>query len=277
MSNVNTSMGSATATLLKPESACPGRAVVTGAASGIGRATVEILLSEGWHVAALDRDAAALDRLMRDFGSARTLATYAIDLTHIWEVEQIISGLDSQVPLRGLVCCAALGDNTPFLEVEIASLRSVLEVNFFATFALCQVAVRRMASEGGGAIVNITSVSGLRANEGRCAYGASKAAVEMLSKIMAVELAPKQIRVNTLAPGPTLTAMAAELHLGAESQRLLRSVPQGRYAMPEEIAQGVAYLLDDRRSGYMTGHTLCVDGGMFAAGSFESAKAGLTT
>ena len=126
-----------------------------------------------------------------------------------------------------------------------------------------------MAADGGGAIVNISSVSGLRANAGRSTYGSSKAALEMLSKIMALELAPLKVRVNTVAPGPTLTAMAAALHVGPERNRLLRAVPQGRYGAPEEIAEGVAFLLDARRSGYVTGHTLCVDGGMFAAGAFE--------
>lgn len=242
--------------------------VVTGAAAGIGRAVTETLLGEGWQVAALDRNAAALESMRRDLGGAGALSTHQIDLTRTEEVERLVCDLPG-LPLRGLVCCAAIGDNTPFLQVRLTSLRSLLDINFVATFAICQAAARRMVKEGGGSIVNISSVSGLRANAGRAAYGSSKAALEMLSKIMAVELAPAGVRVNTLAPGPTLTAMAAELHAGPERQRLLGSVPQGRYGSPEEIAQGVAFLLDDRRSGYVTGHTLCVDGGMYAAGSFE--------
>jgi NAD(P)-dependent dehydrogenase (short-subunit alcohol dehydrogenase family) len=250
-----------------------GRVVVTGAASGIGRATAAALLVGGWKVLALDRDRAALDQMLRELGTSDALVSHALDLTRISDVEQIIDRAADAVPLRGLVCCAAIGDNTPFLEIALGSLRSVFEINFMATFALCQMAARQMVKNGGGAIVNISSVSGLRANAGRSAYGASKAALEMLSKIMAVELAPKHVRVNTLAPGPTLTSMAAGMHLGTERQRLLRSVPQGRYATPEEIAEGVAFLLDERRSSYVTGHTLCIDGGMYAAGSFESAHA----
>jgi NAD(P)-dependent dehydrogenase (short-subunit alcohol dehydrogenase family) len=247
-----------------------GRAsvVVTGAASGIGRAVTETLLQDGWHVRALDRNAAALGLLQRELAAADALSTHEVDLTHTDDVERIISDV-SGPPLRGLVCCAAIGDNTPFLQVRLASLRSLLDINFVATFATCQAAARRMVKDGGGSIVNISSVSGLRANAGRSTYGSSKAALEMLSKVMAVELAPFGVRVNTLAPGPTLTAMAAELHAGSERQRLLGSVPQGRYGSPEEIAQGVAFLLDGRRSGYVTGHTLCVDGGMYAAGSFQ--------
>jgi NAD(P)-dependent dehydrogenase (short-subunit alcohol dehydrogenase family) len=242
--------------------------VVTGAASGIGRAVTEMLLGEGWHVRALDRNAAAVDVLRKDVGAARALSTFEVDVTQTEEVERIISDA-SDPPLRGLVCCAGIGDNTPFLQVPLASLRSVMDVNFIATFAICQAAARRMVKGGGGSIVNISSVSGLRANAGRSAYGSSKAAIEMLSKVMAAELAAFGVRVNTLAPGPVLTAMAAELHVGAERERLLGSVPQRRYGSPEEIAHGVAFLLDGRRSAYVTGHTLCVDGGMYGAGGLQ--------
>lgn len=251
-----------------------GSVVVTGAASGIGRAVATTLLQDGWHVLALDRNASALETLPGDCGGPGSLSLHVVDVTRTVEVEAILARADGIRRLAGLVCCAAVGDNTPFLEVPLASFRSLVDLNVVATFAICQMAARRMAQEGGGAIVNITSTSGLRANAGRSAYGSSKAAVEMLSKVMAVELAPFGVRVNTVAPGPTLTAMAAELHVGPERQRLLDSVPQGRYGTPGEIAQGVAFLLDGTRSGYITGHTLCIDGGMAAAGSFQPASTG---
>jgi NAD(P)-dependent dehydrogenase (short-subunit alcohol dehydrogenase family) len=248
----------------------PGSVIVTGAASGIGRATAELLLAEGWRVLALDRHAGGLDTLQQATGLASNLTTCALDLKNIDEIHRVVSGLDDAVPLRGLVCCAAVAENVPFLEVDLNALRSLYEINFMATFSLCQAAARQMVNNGGGSIVNVSSVSGLRANAGRTAYGSSKAALEMLSKIMAVELAHRKIRVNTVAPGPIMTAMAASIHADGESQRLLRTVPQGRYGAAEDIAQGIAYLLDERRSSYVTGHTLCVDGGMYAAGSFES-------
>ena len=244
--------------------------VVTGAAAGIGRAVVATLLQDQWQVVAIDRNSKALDQLDKDMGTSGALSIHAVDLTNTDAVLKVVSDIPSYSPLRGLVCCAAVGDNTPFLEVPLVTLRSLLDLNFVATFAICQAAALRMTKNGGGAIVNISSVSGLRANAGRASYGASKAALEMLSKIMAVELAPLGVRVNTVAPGPTLTAMAAELHEGPERNRLLGAVPQGRYGTPGEIAQGVAFLLDEKRSSYVTGHTLCVDGGMFAAGSFQS-------
>ncbi|MDK1389261.1 SDR family oxidoreductase [Sinorhizobium sp. 8-89] len=246
-----------------------GCVIVTGAASGIGRATTSALISERWQVLALDCNAEALEVLRRDVDPCDALTIHAVDVTRTTEVGRIFSELPDATPLRGLVCCAARGDNTRFLDISLDSLHSLIELNFIATFSICQTAARCMVKEGGGSIVNISSVSGLRANAGRSAYGSSKAAVEMLSKVMAVELAPFNVRVNALAPGPTLTEMAAKMHDGAERRRLLSSVPQARYASPDEIAQGVAFLLDPIRSGYITGHTLCVDGGMFAAGSFE--------
>lgn len=249
-----------------------GQAIVTGAASGIGRATATALLEAGWSIIAVDRDKEALAGLRQDFATSRALSTYSVDLSEIRETERFINELPAAIEIRGLVCCAARGDNTSFLDVTEDRLRSVFEINVFATFALCQNIARRMINSGGGSIVNVTSTSGLRANAGRSAYGSSKAAVELLSKIMAVELAPFNVRVNTVAPGPTLTKMAADLHGGSEQQRLLDKVPQGRYGTPEEVAQGIIYLLDGTRSSFVTGHTLCVDGGMYAAGSFEPVR-----
>lgn len=249
-----------------------GHAIVTGAASGIGRATATALLDEGWSVIAADRDGAALKGLRQDLADSQALSIYSIDLSEIKEIERFVKELPEAMEIRGLVCCAAQGDNTEFMDVTEDRLRSIFELNFFATFALCQNVARRMVRSGGGSIVNITSTSGLRANAGRSAYGSSKAAVELLSKIMAVELAPYSVRVNTVAPGPTLTKMAENLHAGPEQQRLLNKVPQGRYGTPKEIAEGIVYLLDNNRSSFVTGHTLCVDGGMYAAGSFEPTR-----
>ena len=246
--------------------------IVTGAASGIGRATVATLLKDGKAVIALDRDADSLQSLEAEFADSGKLSTHTIDLSKLEEIESFAAGLPETLRIAGLVCSAARGDNTPVLDIPVEKLKAVFELNYFATFTLCNRIAKRMKAAEGGSIVMITSVSGLRANAGRAAYGSSKAAVEMLAKIMAVELAPFNIRVNTVAPGPTRTAMATDLHLGTEARRLINSVPQARYADPAEIAQGIAFLIDKTRSSYVTGHTLCVDGGMYAAGSFEPSQ-----
>lgn len=156
-----------------------GLAVITGAASGIGRATTAALLREQWKVVALDRDREALEQLQRNFAVPDTLSIRLVDITQTDDVERIVAELPQTTPLRGLVCCAARGDNTPFLDVSLDRLRSLFELNFIATFAICQMVARRMSENGGGSIVNISSISGLRANAGRSSYGSSKAALEM--------------------------------------------------------------------------------------------------
>jgi NAD(P)-dependent dehydrogenase (short-subunit alcohol dehydrogenase family) len=118
----------------------------------------------------------------------------------------------------------------------------------------------------GGAIVNIASVSGLRGNIGRTAYGASKGAVVTMTQVMAVELAPDNIRVNAIAPGPVETAMVRAMHTSEARQNWLTRVPQRRYGEPQEIARAAAFLLDEEQSSYVTGHVLAVDGGFLAGG-----------
>ena len=245
-------------------------AIVTGAASGIGRATATQLIGEGWLVLALDRDRPALDALAREAGGGGALTCRAFDVTAPETIDAVLADLPSGARVAGLVNSAGIGVSTPFLDTPLETLRQILDINLIGAFALCQSVARIMAAAGGGAIVNISSGSGLRANAGRAAYGASKAGLEMLSKVMAVELAPLGIRVNTVAPGPIETPLVKAMHSAADRARAVRSVPQGRYGQPQDIASAISYLLDDARAAYVTGHTLCVDGGFFAAGAFDA-------
>jgi NAD(P)-dependent dehydrogenase (short-subunit alcohol dehydrogenase family) len=124
-----------------------------------------------------------------------------------------------------------------------------------------------MLAHGGGAIVNIASVSGQRGNIGRSAYGASKGGVITLTQVMACELAPVGIRVNAIAPGPIETPLVKAMHDAVVRAGWLKTVPQRRYAAPEEIAgAAIMFLLDDSKSSFVTGHILNVDGGFAAAG-----------
>jgi NAD(P)-dependent dehydrogenase (short-subunit alcohol dehydrogenase family) len=139
-------------------------------------------------------------------------------------------------------------------------------VNVVGSFIVARAVVRAMRESGGGAIVNIASVSGLRGNIGRTAYGASKGAVVTMTRVMAVELASAKIRVNAIAPGPVETAMVRAMHTADARRNWVNRVPQGRYGQPHEIARAAAFLLDAEQSSYVTGHVLAVDGGFLAGG-----------
>ena len=242
-------------------------AFVTGGASGIGLAIVGELVDRGWHVVAADISQTALDEMGQGtLGSSSQVSLACVDVTSQADVDRVLGQIPAQRPLKALVNCAGIGRSVPFEQTSVADLRSILEVNLVGTFIVCQAGVRLM--NAGGAIVNISSGSGLKANAGRAAYGASKAAVELMSKVMAVELAPRGIRVNTVAPGPIETPLVARMHSPADRAAALAAVPMRRYGSPHDVACAVCYLLDDVQAGYVTGETLCVDGGFFAAGAF---------
>jgi NAD(P)-dependent dehydrogenase (short-subunit alcohol dehydrogenase family) len=246
----------------------PARAaLVTGGASGIGLAVVQQLLSEGWCVHVADADTSALDRMSPWAESyAGRLKLVPLDVCDEQAVVDAVKAVGSSAPLKGVVNSAGIARSVSFMDTTSEMFQNVLNVNLLGTFRVCHAAALEMT--GGGAIVNISSGSGLRANQGRAAYGASKAAVELMSKVMAVELAAKSIRVNTVAPGPVETPLVAAVHTEADRRRALAAVPMRRYGQPQDIAQSVVFLLDEQRSGYVTGETLCVDGGFFAAGQF---------
>ncbi|MDF0498621.1 SDR family NAD(P)-dependent oxidoreductase [Bradyrhizobium yuanmingense] len=153
----------------------------------------------------------------------------------------------------------------PFLEAALEDWERTLRVNLTGAFLTSQAAARRMVASGnGGAIVNITSVSGQRGSEKRAGYGASKAGLEQLTRVMAVELAPHGIRVNAVAPGPIFVP-GRNPHSGAERAAYLNLLPLHRFGTPEEIADGVLFLASDE-SRFVTGHILNVDGGMAVTG-----------
>lgn len=245
-----------------------GTAVVTGGASGIGLATVRRLLEEGWRVVAADRDpkalAAAWDAL--DTGDDR-LRLAELDVTDEAAVEALVADAAATFgPISGVVNSAGFGRDVPFLDTTADLFRRIYEVNVIGAFLVSRAAARAMHESGGGAMVNIASVSGLRGNVGRSAYGASKGALVNLTQVMAVELAPSDIRVNAVAPGPIETPLVAAIHTPEIRDGWLRAVPLRRYGAPGEVADAISFLLDDRRASYVTGQVLAVDGGFMAAG-----------
>jgi NAD(P)-dependent dehydrogenase (short-subunit alcohol dehydrogenase family) len=240
--------------------------IITGAGSGIGLACAEHQLSLGWRVALIDRDADALERARERLARPQQTRSFCLDVTDEAAVDEGIATASALAPIAGLINSAAIGADQRFEATSVETFRKILDVNVVGSFIVARAVVRAMRESGGGAIVNIASVSGLRGNIGRTAYGASKGAVVTMTQVMAVELASAKIRVNAIAPGPVETAMVRAMHTPDARRNWVNRVPQGRYGEPHEIARAAAFLLDEEQSSYMTGHVLAVDGGFLAGG-----------
>lgn len=242
-------------------------ALVTGAASGIGQATVRRLLEAGWKVAAVDREEKALAALAAELAQPRRVFTSRLDVTNEAAAEKAVAmAAEALGGLDGIVNSAGIAADIPALDTPVDLFRKILDVNVVGTFIVARAAARIMKDRGGGAIVNISSVSGVRGGKGRSAYGASKGAVNILTQVLANDLARYNIRVNAVAPGPVDTPMVKAVHTEADRALWLRHVPMRRYARPEEIAGVIEFLLDGTRSGYVTGEIVAVDGGFRGAG-----------
>ncbi len=242
--------------------------LVTGGASGIGRATVEAVLAEGWRAIVADRDKTSLNLMRETLGPTAVKVVYEqMDVADEKGVVATIARCEAEFgPITGVVNSAGIGRDVPALETSADLFREILEVNLIGTFLVSREVARLMQSRGAGSIVNIASVSALQGNMGRAAYGASKGGVITLTKVMAVELASFGIRVNAIAPGPIETPLVSKMHTAAMRAAYLASVPQRRYGSPKDIASAAVFLLNEAESGYVTGETLTVDGGFSIAG-----------
>ena len=167
--------------------------------------------------------------------------------------------------LDALVNNAATAIFKPILDVTYEDWSRVLAVNLTGPFFCTQAAAPLMRDSGGGAVVNVTSISGLRASTLRTAYGTSKAGLAHLTQQQAIELASLGIRVNAVAPGPVDTAMAKSVHTPEIRAAYHDATPLNRYGLEDEIAEAIFFLCSDRAS-YITGQTLAVDGGFEATG-----------
>lgn len=239
-------------------------AVVTGAARGIGLAIARRFLDAGYRVAMLDIDAPALARAAAETG--RGVLPVVCDVSvpdqvkaAVAEIEAGFGRIDAPVNNAGIAVFKKLLDTT------YDEWRRVLEVNLSGPFICTQLCAPVMLKTGGGAVVNITSISGLRASSLRVAYGTSKAGLDHLTKQQAVELGNLGIRVNAVAPGPVDTAMAKLVHTPDIRADYHDAIPLNRYGTEDEIAQAAVFLCSDQAS-YINGQTLAVDGGFDAAG-----------
>ncbi len=227
-------------------------AVVTGAASGIGRATAEHLVRAGWTVAGVDLSWPDEEVPFR---------RYPADVTDESSISAAVAQADDELgPVRGLVASAGVIEVVDPLQMEPAAFRRVLDVNVTGTFLAAQACARLMAGHGGGSIVTISSVSGLLAAPNRAAYSASKGAVIALTRSLAVDLAGRGIRVNAIAPGSVSTPLFASVQSPELQRAVLSSIPMGRFGSPEEVAAVAGFLLGEE-TAFVTGQTWGVDGG----------------
>ncbi len=245
-------------------------ALVTGAARGIGLAAAKRFLADGWQVALLDIDGDNLKRTMSNLNAPDTTLAISADVSQPDQVDRAYAELSARFGrLDALVNNAGIAVFGPMLETKFEDWQRVLAVNLNGPFLMTQAAVP-MLRERGGAVVNITSISGLRASTLRVAYGTSKAGLAHLTKQQAVELAALGIRVNAIAPGPVDTAMAKAVHTPEIRADYHDHMPLNRYGLEEELAEAIFFLASERAS-YITGQVLCVDGG------FDSTGIGLPT
>lgn len=246
-------------------------AIVTGAARGIGAAIARRFAEAGARVvlADLSTDAAVAQAAaigpqhlglradVADPGDAEALAA----ATHA-----AFGRIDILVNNAGILL------DKPFMDITPADMARVLGVNLGGAILCSQAALRRMLPAGYGRIIHISSISAQRGNMGRTAYGASKAGLEVITKVMTAELARPGITINAIAPGPIDTDMTATGHGFKGRTAFQERTPIGQYGRPEDIANAALFLADER-AGFVCGHVLNVDGGFATAGITAAALA----
>ena len=244
----------------------PKVALVTGAARGIGLAVARKFLADGYRVALLDIDAPALMKASAGLASNDRVLAIECDVALPQQVKASIDRAAAHFGrIDALVNNAGVAVFKPMLETSFEEWSRVLDVNLSGPFLCTQACAPVMLRNGGGAVVNIASISGLRASTLRVAYGTSKAGLIHLTKQQAAELGNMGIRVNAVAPGPVDTAMAKDVHTPDIRSGYHDAIPLNRYGTEEEIAAAVVFLCSDAAS-YVNGQTLAVDGGFDATG-----------
>jgi len=243
-------------------------AAITGSSRGIGRAVAEAFLAEGAKVVVNSRQQKVADRVAGELGEGAAgvgadVATEAGAATLVDRAVDTFGRLDVLVNNAGMAVAA----DTRELSLEAWS--RVVDLNMTAVFLCSREAARHMSAAGRGVIINTASVQAFAPFPRRLAYGATKAAVVMMTRIMAAEWAPA-IRVNAVAPGYVRTAMTEKLRADGriDFDAISRRTPQRRIAEPAEVAGAYTYLASDEAS-FVTGETIVVDGGWLAFGAFE--------
>lgn len=249
-------------------------ALVTGAAQGIGARIAEVLAERGFSLALNDLHSPSITA-----GAVRSRGADVIEALGSVADESAVAQMGDAVTKRYgridvLVNNAGVSSISPAEEISIAEWRRVMDINLLGPFLLCRTVGRIMLKQGSGSIVNIASVAGLLGVADRAAYNASKHGLIGLTRTLAAEWGGRGVRCNAVCPGWVKTPMddsAQNAGLYSDSD-ITGRVPMARFATPDDIAQAVAFLADSTQSAFVNGHTLSVDGGWAADGSWESLR-----
>lgn len=242
-------------------------AIVTGAASGIGRATAIRLAAEGAAVACVDVVQEGVDETVEALGvlGAKAVA-YRCDVTDYDEVTRTVESVDAALGRPSVLCnVAGTGTFAHTVDMPVATWHRIIGVNLTGTFLVTKAALPLLLHPKGGSVVNVASTAGLIGSAYSAAYCASKGGVVMLTKALAIEYAGRGVRVNAVAPGGVDTPLIANFSLpeGADPKMLTRIMTPMGFCSPDQVAAAIAFLASDE-SGYTTGAILPVDGGITA-------------
>jgi len=243
-------------------------AVITGAAQGIGKQTATLLNELGWALALIDLQSVDTQQYKNVIALTGDITDEKFVIAAAAETMKKFNRVDA------LVNNAGISNISPALDTTTEKYRQVLEVNLVAPFILAKAFGQIMLEAGSGAIVNVASVAGLQGVADRTAYNASKHGLIGLTRTLAVEWGARGVRVNAVCPGWVKTEMDHKDQAGGTytDQDITDHVPMGRFARPHDIAEAIAWLSDDTKSGFVNGVALPVDGGWTSDGSWQSLR-----
>jgi len=237
-------------------------ALVTGAARGIGLATSQLFIEQGWKVAMIDRDKEVLEQAAATLENAQT---FTHDVSSPDEVTAMVAAVqETYGQIDAVINNAGVADFGPIEDTDFARWRRVMETNLDGVFLVSQATTTALKKTQ-GSLVNIASISGLRASTLRVAYGTSKAAVIHLTKQQAAELGEFGVRANCVCPGPVRTKLAMAVHTQAIIDAYHNAIPLNRYGTEAEIGELITFLCSAKAS-YITGQVIAADGGFDSTG-----------